>query len=488
MTIKRSLILSHVSMCILPFLMTFFVLVSSFSGLYLYAKSGNHVMAESGFQFQVMSQVVRTLIFHHIRHSKESLEDHWVLDILDPIQSYVVLYRDGEVTLQYGNDVYQQMVEDLKRQKVQQELDEGEVNGTYSETRMGQYSFMERNRIAGHVYHLYMLSHKPVNRSDAAIEAAFRASNRFIVISLVIFIGLVSYGLSRFIVRRILAPLQELERGAREVQQGNLSVHLSHAGKDEFTPALSAFNLMTEKLSASLREREEDEARRKELIASISHDIRTPLTAIRAYIEGLLDHVADTPEKEEHYLRVIEKKSEVLGRLIDQLQLLTKMDLGEKALTLVPLDLSTLVTDFIDENRLLWEKQGADFRIESKGAHRMVGNTLLLERILENLITNSIRYKKEETVQIAVTVEAVAHEIHLSIADDGSGVPEEALARLTEAFYRTDLARSHTDKGSGLGLAIVKRAVTLMHGTLSVANRTPHGLLVQISFPKEERS
>lgn len=488
MTIKRSLILSHVSMCILPFLMTFFVLVSSFSGLYLYAKSGNHVMAESGFQFQVMSQVVRTLIFHHIRHSKESLEDHWVLDILDPIQSYVVLYRDGEVTLQYGNDRYQQMVEDLKQQKVQQELDEGEVNGTYSETRMGQYSFMERNRIAGHVYHLYMLSHKPVNRSDAAIEAAFRASNRFIVISLVIFIGLVSYGLSRFIVRRILVPLQELERGAHEVQQGNLSVRLSHEGKDEFTPALSAFNLMAEKLSASLREREEDEARRKELIASISHDIRTPLTAIRAYIEGLLDHVADTPEKEEHYLRVIEKKSEVLGRLIDQLQLLTKMDLGEKALTLVPLDLSTLVTDFIDENRLLWEKQGADFRIESKGAHRMVGNTLLLERILENLITNSIRYKKEETVRIAVTVEAVAHEIHLSIADDGSGVPEEALARLTEAFYRTDLARSHTDKGSGLGLAIVKRAVTLMHGTLSVANRRPHGLLVQISFPKEERS
>ena len=87
-----------------------------------------------------------------------------------------------------------------------------------------------------------------------------------------------------------------------------------------------------------------------------------------------------------------------------------------------------------------------------------------------------------------MTVEAVAHEIHLSIADDGSGVPEEALARLTEAFYRTDLARSHTDKGSGLGLAIVKRAVTLMHGTLSVANRRPHGLLVQISFPKEERS
>ena len=348
MTIKKSLILSHVSMCILPFLMTFFVLMSSFLGLYMYAKSGNHAMAESDFQFQVMSQVVRTSIFHHIRHTKEPLDDHWVLDIMDPIDSYVVLYRDGEVTLQYGNDTYQQMVEDLKQQKVQQELDEGDVNGTYSATRMGQYSFMERNRIAGHVYHLYMLSHKPVNRSDAAIEAAFHASNHFIVISLVIFIGLVSYGLSRFIVRRILAPLKELERGAQAVQQGNLSVRLSHQRNDEFTPAISAFNLMTDKLSQSLREREADEARRKELIASISHDIRTPLTAIRAYVEGLLDHVADTPEKEAHYLRVIEKKSEVLERLIEQQLLLTKMDLGEKALPLVPIDLSKLVTDFVE--------------------------------------------------------------------------------------------------------------------------------------------
>lgn len=488
MTIKKSLILSHVSMCILPFLMTFFVLMSSFLGLYLYAKSGNHVMAESDFQFQVMSQVVRTSIFHHIRHDRDPHEDRWVLDVMDPIDSYVVLYRDGAILLQYGNDAMQRLVDDLKQKKVQQELDDGGINGTYSRTRMGQYSFMERSVVGGHVYHLYMLSHKPVNRSDAAIEEAFHASNRFIVVMLIVFIVLASYGLSRFIVRRILAPLHELERGAQAVQQGNLSVRLTHQGQDEFTPAISAFNLMTDKLSDLLRAREEDEEKRKELIASISHDIRTPLTAIRAYIEGLLDHVADTPEKEEHYLRVIEKKSEVLGRLLDQLLLLTKMDLGEKALPLVSIDLSTLVTDFIDENRLLWEKQGADFRIESKGAHRMMGNTLLVERILENLITNSIRYKKEETVRITVTVEAVAHEIHLSIADDGSGVPEEALARLTEAFYRTDLARSHTDKGSGLGLAIVKRAVTLMHGTLSVANRTPHGLLVQISFPKEEGS
>lgn len=107
---------------------------------------------------------------------------------------------------------------------------------------------------------------------------------------------------------------------------------------------------------------------------------------------------------------------------------------------------------------------------------------------MENLITNSIRYKKEERVKINIRVEGSGDRVLLTAIDNGSGVAEEALSRLTEAFYRTDLARSHTDKGSGLGLAIVKRAVTLMYGTLSMDNRTPHGLLVQISFPKEEKS
>lgn len=488
MTIKKSLILSHVSMCILPFLMTFFVLMSSFLGLYLYAKSGNHVMAESDFQFQVMSQAVRTSIFHNIRHGRDPHEDRWVLDVMDPIDSYVVLYRDGAILLQYGNDAMQRLVDDLKQKKVQQELDDGGINGTYSRTRMGQYSFMERSVVGGHVYHLYMLSHKPVNRSDAAIEQAFHASNRFIVVMLIVFIVLASYGLSRFIVRRILAPLHELERGAQAVQQGNLSVRLTHQGQDEFTPAISAFNLMTDKLSDLLRAREEDEEKRKELIASISHDIRTPLTSIRAYVEGLLDHVADTPEKEERYLRVIEKKSEVLERLIEQLLLLTKMDLGERALPQKRIDLSRLTQDFIDENRFLWEKQGADFHIEKEEGVEMAGNELLLQRILENLITNSIRYKKEERVKIDVRVESRGDRVLLTATDDGSGVPEEALPRLTEAFYRTDKARSHTDKGSGLGLAIVYRAVRLMHGSLSMENRKPHGLSVQISFPKEEHS
>lgn len=483
MTVKRSLILSHIAVCILPFLMTLFVIISSFCGLYMYAKSGNHVMAESDFQFNVASNLIRTAVFHNLRHGDPPDDDHWVMDIMDPIQTYVVLYQDGQPIYCYGNDGMQAEVNDLRLKKVQEELDLSESGGTYSRTRLGHYNFLERNLIHGHIYHLYVMAHKPTTRSDAAIESAFRNSNRFIVISLILFILLVSYVLARFITGRILKPLWELKRGAEAVQEGNLMVRMQHEGNDEFTPALDAFNLMTKKLRESLAQKEQDEERRKELIASISHDIRTPLTSIKAYVEGLLDHVANTPEKEERYLLVIQKKADVLERLIEQLLLLTKMDLGEKALPLEPLQLEQLTEEFIEENRLTWEKKGAHFHMDLAQDVPIAGSPLLLERVIENLVTNSIKYKTQDMVEISVSLEKVGNEAILAIADDGQGVPEEELSRLQEAFYRTDKARSRTDNGSGLGLAIVRRAAALMKGEVEIKNAEPHGLVVRVKLP-----
>ena len=483
MTVKRSLILSHIAVCILPFLMTLFVIISSFCGLYMYAKSGNHVMAESDFQFHVASNVIRTAVFHNLRHGEAPDDDHWVMDIMDPVQTYVVLYRDGAVVYRYGNDGMQAEVDDLRQKKVQEELDLSEKGGTYSRTRLGHYNFLERNQVQGHTYHLYVMAHKPTARSDAAIETAFRNSNRFIVISLILFILLVSYVLAKFITGRILKPLKELQRGAEAVQDGNLMVQLAHEGNDEFTPALDAFNLMTRKLRESLQQREQAEERRKELIVSISHDIRTPLTSIKAYVEGLLDHVANTPEKQERYLRVIEKKADVLERMIEQLLLLTKMDLGDKALPLEPLQLEELTADFIEENRLAWAKKGARFHMELAENVPVLGSALLLGRVIENVVTNSIKYKTEEKVHISISLKKEGNTAVLTMADDGQGVPAEELSRLQEAFYRTDKARSRTENGSGLGLAIVRRAALLMKGEVEIENACPHGLVVRVRLP-----
>ena len=486
MTIKKSLILSHIVVCIVPVLMTFFVFLSSFAGLYLYAISGNHVMAESGFQFNVISNIIRSTVFHGLKHHGKPDDYRWVIEMVDPLQSYVALYQEDVLVYQYGNEKYVPKVAELRTKKIQAELDQSELYNSYSRTRMGNYEYLTKRIINEKAYDLYIMAEKPIVRSDVALEKAFHKVNICIVISLLFFILLFSYLLSRFLVRRILEPLQALKQGAEAIQAGNLNIHIAHAPQDEFKPSIDAFNLMSRKLKDSLQEREADEERRKELIASISHDIRTPLTSIKAYVEGLLDHVADTPEKEERYLRVIQKKADVLERLIEQLSLLTKMDLGEKALSMEDVNLSRLVTEFLEDNQLNWSHRGARI-IQTIGKDIQVsGNALLLERIIENLINNSLRYKVENEVHIEVALREEEQQVVLEISDDGPGVSEEDLPRLQEAFYRTDKARSQTEKGSGLGLAIVRRAAAIMDGTVVIENQKPHGLAVRIIWPKRK--
>lgn len=480
MNIKKSLILSHIAVCIFPVLMTFFVMLSCFTGLYLYAKSGNHIMAESSFQFNVASQVIKTCLFHGLNHGESIGKFQWVIEMIDPMQTYVILYQDGRPLYQYGNENIGRDVRKLK-QRVEGNLESQMKDHTYSMTYEGKYQFVTTHPIHGKSYALYVLADRPaMGYSDAAFEKAFRNINRFIGISLVIFIVLTSYLLSRFLMNRILNPLEELQRGAESIREGNLDVKLHYARHDEFTPSMDAFNLMCRKLKQSLAQREADEEHRKELIASISHDIRTPLTSIKAYVEGLLDHVANTPEKQEKYLQVIQRKADVLERLIDQLLLLTKMDVGEKVLPMGMMNASAMIDGFIEDGQVNGEKMGAVFEFHIEKGIKLWGNSLLLSRIIENLVSNSIKYKVTPKVHITVDFYRNGHGVVLKVCDDGPGVPEKELGRLLEPFYRTDKARSQTDNGSGLGLAIVHQAAGLMHGTVEIKNCTPHGLEVMI--------
>lgn len=468
--------------------MTLFVLASAFAGLLMYAASGNHVMAESGFQFNVISNTIRTAVFHGIRHREDVSRYAWVMEIMDPLQTYVALEKNGNLIYSYGNEKYVSEVQTLNTNGIREELDSRQGNSNYSMTDGNRYYFLDKEIIRNDTYHLYTIAHHPKERSDAAIEKAFRTMSRFILLALAAFILLTSYFLSRFIVGRILSPLRELEKGAEEIRKGDLFVHLEHHRRDEFSPAIEAFNMMAWRLKRSLEEREEEEEKRKELIASISHDIRTPLTSIKAYVEGLEDHVASTPAMQDRYLHVIHKKADVLERLIEQLLLLTKMDIGEKALPLETVDLGKLAAQFIEENRLSWNKNGAEFTVNATEEVPVAGSPLLLERIVENLVTNSIKYKTEEKVHIEVTVKKEENQAVLTIADDGPGVPEEAIGRLQEAFYRTDKARSRTENGSGLGLSIVARAAELMKGKVAFKNRKPHGLEVILTLPLEVKN
>ena len=159
---------------------------------------------------------------------------------------------------------------------------------------------------------------------------------------------------------------------------------------------METFNLMAKKLSESLKESQLQEESRKELVASISHDLRTPLTAIKAYVEGLVDNVADTPEKKLRYLRVIKKKADELNNLIEQLFLFSKISPGEKAVPFERIYLKSVPEFFVAENFYVWQKSQADVELKIESNAQITGSFLLPERILSNVVSNSIKNRSEE--------------------------------------------------------------------------------------------
>ena len=322
-----------------------------------------------------------------------------------------------------------------------------------------------------------------MNNKDEALENAVKRTGYFIVLSLIVFVFLMSWLLSRFILKNILLPVNKLREGADKIRDGEFTLQLEYNSDDEIKSVVDAFNLMAQKLLEAVRERKINDDRQKELVASISHDLRTPLTTIKAYIEGLIDGVADSPAKRDRYLKVIKKNTDELNNMIEELFLFSKISLGEKAIPLEAIDLKVMLEFFVSENDYAWKKAGATVTLKAEEHIMIMGSYMLLDRVLSNIISNSIKYKPEFEIDCYIKLVGRNKIAILSIADNGAGVPEESLERLVEPFYRTDKARSRTEDGTGLGLSIAVRAVEMMRGAMRIENVKPHGLVVIIELP-----
>ncbi|HJI74531.1 MAG TPA: hypothetical protein OIM03_09740 [Veillonellaceae bacterium] len=179
MTIRMRMILSHILVCVLPIIMTLFVLASSLAGLILYAKAGNHVMPESDYQFDTITWALSMDIFHTMRHGGEPQDFQWLVDIVDPVQTYVILTRDGEVIYGYGNEALRGDIICM-RLGIRDNIGIDKSNSIFSLTENGNYDYMERQLIRGHEYDLYVAARQPVGRNDNAIKKAFQETNKFV--------------------------------------------------------------------------------------------------------------------------------------------------------------------------------------------------------------------------------------------------------------------------------------------------------------------
>lgn len=304
----------------------------------------------------------------------------------------------------------------------------------------------------------------------------------FVVIAIIL---LTNRFLTSFVFKRIINPLETLVYGVHQIRDGNLDFHIDYNEKDEFQEICSDFNEMAQRLLDSVKARQKDEANRKELIAGISHDLRTPLTSIKAYVEGLETGVASTPEIQKRYLDTIKNKTSDLEHIVSQLFLFSKLDIGEFPLYLEKVDigkeLSSIIVNLFEE----YKEKGLIIKMKQNVKDICIqADIVQLRNAVINVLENSVKYKNKEQGQMKISCEDKGNYVTIRLEDNGPGVSNEALEKLFDVFYRTDPSRSNPSKGSGLGLSITAKILEQLGGSIKAENVTEGGLVIIMTLPK----
>lgn len=304
-----------------------------------------------------------------------------------------------------------------------------------------------------------------------------------IVLVFPLVMGLTSWTVSKRMSRKIQVPLDELKTAAVHATQGDLDYKINYDGLNEFGMVCDAFTDMQVHLKAYIGRNIAQEQSRKELLAGISHDLRTPLTAIRGYVKGLQDGVANTPEKQEKYLDTILTKTYEMEKLVERLFAYSRLDAGNECFALDTIAADEYMAGFIEVVRPDAAQKGLELVYEPGAAE---GLSLKLDcdqmyRVFTNILDNSAKYKCADAGVVTIKTWSDADTFTIEFADNGEGVSEECLDKLFDTFYRTDPARTATSKGSGLGLSIAKKIVTAHGGHIAASNR--QGLVITINIP-----
>jgi len=299
-----------------------------------------------------------------------------------------------------------------------------------------------------------------------------------ILIGVLFLLLIVTNGILNYLVTRsIVNPLHSLKLATEKIRDGDLNFKVTTRTKDEIGQLTLAYEEMRQRLKDSIDIQLKYEENRKELISNISHDLRTPITAIKGYVEGIKDGVADSPEKMDKYLTTIYRRAVDMDSLIDDLFLFSRLDLKKIQFNFEEIDIVRYIKYLIEE--LSWdiEEEGikVQFNVDVEIRQLVIADREKLKRVFVNIIQNSIKHMKKDEKIIQFSVDNKNNHIEIEIRDNGNGIELASLPHIFERFYREDNARNTLTGGSGLGLAIAKQIISEHGGEIWVTSEIGKG-------------
>lgn len=307
-----------------------------------------------------------------------------------------------------------------------------------------------------------------------------------LLLSIVLILVLTAGMLVMWIYKGIFNPIRKLQIAAENIKDGNLDFTLEPENEDEIGALCQSFEEMRKRLKDSMEEKISNEKENKVLISNISHDLKTPITAIKGYVEGIIDGVADTPEKMDRYIRTIYNKANEMDTLINELTLYSQIDTNRIPYNFNRILVSDYFEDCVEELTLDLEAKniGLAYFNYADGDIQIIADPEQLKRVINNIVGNSAKYLDKQRGFINIRVRDVGDFIQVEIEDNGKGIAPKDLPYIFDRFYRTDASRNSATGGSGIGLSIVKKIIEDHGGSIWATSKEHTGTIMYFVIRK----
>ena len=312
-----------------------------------------------------------------------------------------------------------------------------------------------------------------------------------LTLALLMFSGVVAITFGVVMINTVVMRIRNLSQAAGELAGGKLNTRLDVLGQDEVADLTQSFNWMASSLETTEREKQQVEQSRRELIAGVSHDLRTPLTSIRAILEAISDGIVVDPNATRQYVGNALDEVDNLNRLIEDLFELSQINAGQLHIQRTSISLRDMISDVISN----FDAKAKQRHIVLEGIVQghvdpMVAAPDKLQRVFYNLVENALRYTPPEG---NITISAQRHngDVNIDVHNTGSLIPEEHLPHIFDSFYRVEPSRvqsGNEQRSTGLGLAIVRGIVEAHDGKVWVESTLEHGTTFHMQLPQSKAS
>ena len=303
-------------------------------------------------------------------------------------------------------------------------------------------------------------------------------------VSMLTILVFTAFLLTRWLERSIFTPISAINIAMNNIRDGNFTYTLSTGEEGEIGDLYRNYEDMRLRLKESADEKLEREKQNREL--NISHDLKTPITSIKGYVEGLIDGVANTPEKREKYIRTIYNKANDMDHLIDELTLYSRFESDRIPYNFHRLDVGDYFGDCVEEIGMDMESRGIELNYTNlvSPRTRIIADPEQMKRVINNIVGNSVKYMDKEKGRIDIRILDEHDSVRIEIEDNGKGIAARDLPNIFDRFYRTDSSRNSAQGGSGIGLSIVRKIIEDHGGYIWATSREGEGTCMHLVIRK----